>query len=65
MNKNKCKNFETCGSYTNAEHSKWCEPCSLRWQFKQMGYIPEFVIEHEKIVSIVLTREDIYEKNRK
>ena len=64
--KHKCQNFETCGNYTNAKHSKWCEPCSLRWQFKQMGYIPEFnLTDNGKIIGIVLTREDIFEKHQK
>lgn len=61
----KCKNFEICGNYTNAEHSKWCEPCSLKWQFKQSGYEIEFNLTSEgKIIGMVLTREDIYKKNQ-
>lgn len=64
-NKFKCKNFETCGNYTNAEHSKWCYPCSLKWQFKKCGYEVEFELEENgKIVGMVLTREDIYKKNK-
>ncbi len=63
--KPKCANFETCGTYTNAKHSKWCHACSLRWQFKQMGYIPEFELEDNgKIIGMVLTREDIYNKHQ-
>ncbi len=55
----KCKNFKECGNYTNAKHSKWCYPCSLRWQFKQMGYEITAELVDGKICGIVLTREDL------
>ncbi len=56
----KCQNFETCSTYTNAEHSKWCEPCSLTWQFKQMGYdIMCSLSDGKKVIGIVLNRDDL------
>jgi hypothetical protein len=63
VEKPKCKNFETCGNYTNSEHSKWCYPCSLRWNFKQSGYEVGFNLSNNgEIIGIVLIREDIYKK---
>lgn len=58
----KCKNFETCGNYTNAKHSKWCYPCSLIWQCKQMGYEVTAELNDGKIQGLVLTRKDLIKK---
>ncbi len=63
--KQKCNNFEKCGNYTNAKHSKWCSPCSFTWQIRQSGYEPEFEIKDGEIYGLVLTRKDIFEKHKK
>jgi len=55
----KCKNFETCENYTNSEHSKWCQYCSYKWQFKQMGYDFYAELDDGEIQGIILIREDL------
>ncbi len=56
-----CKNFKVCGNETTIG-GKWCQHCSWKWQFKQMGYEMTATLEDGKIHGIILTREDLIRK---
>lgn len=58
----KCQNFEDCGNYTNAKHTKWCIFCSFKWQCKQFGYDVLGHFDEGNLGGIILVREDLNKK---
>ena len=55
----KCNN-PICDNETNAEHSKFCKKCSLRWQGKQAGYtLDERELQGEDFTGFILVRRDL------